>query len=259
MGKHFDEDDAARRPDDGDFDLGVPHVTGQYFHMLEQSPGLGRHVLHDERSRAYDAADGLAAGVTKIVTTRHQRTVPPFDQGQLGSCTANAALGLMMTEPFASLVRRSFTEPDCVRFYERETVLDNRQIPGSYPPDDTGSTGLWSMKTLKDWGLASGYQHAFSLTTLQKILQRFPVSVGVPWFSSMDSPDRNGVIQVVPASGIRGGHQFEVNVIDMENQWFEAVNSWGSGWGLKGTMRIPFDGMRTLLANHGDVSVPVVS
>lgn len=263
MGKHFDDDgdgiaDQPTRPPDGDFDLGVDHVPGQYFHLLEQGPGLGRHVLHDERSRQYDAAEGIAAEVTKIVTTRHQRVIPPFDQGDLGSCTANAALGLMVTEPFASMINRTFTEDDCVRFYERETVLDNRQIPGSYPPVDTGSTGLWSMKTLRDWLLASGYQHAFSTSTLQRILQKFPVSVGVPWFSSMDHPDRHGIIRVDPASGLRGGHQFDVTEIDAENQWYEAWNSWGTGFALGGKMRIPFADMHTLLSNHGDVTVPVV-
>jgi hypothetical protein len=266
MGKHTDGDgdgvaDYADfvRPADGDHDLGVQHVRGTYFHQIEVVPGFGRHVLHDERSREYDAANGLVADVTKIVTTMHHRVIDPWDQGQIGDCTANAALGLMMTEPFADLVKRTFTEDDCVRFYEQETQLDDRQIPGHYPPDDTGSTGVWSMKVLKAWGLASGYQHAFDTWTLQRILQKFPVSVGVPWYASMDSPDENGLLHVEPASGLRGGHQFDLVGIDVENQWYTAVNSWGTGWALKGEMRIPFNDFHTLLQHHGDVSVPVVS
>ena len=188
MGQHTDADGdgLADRPPatpGRDFNLGVDPVDGQIFHRIEQAPGLGRHVLHDDRSRDFDA-ELLVAGITpNSRTVIHQRVIPPWDQGSTGSCTAHAALGLMMTEPYfswqAGLNRTSkiYSEDDVLRFYGRETQLDDRQIPGSYPAEDTGSTGLWSMKTLRDWSLITQYRHAFSFNTLTRLLQVTPVSL----------------------------------------------------------------------------------
>lgn len=262
MGKHFDEDgdgvadQPPRREADGDFDLGVEHVPGQYFHRLEQAPGLGRHVLHDIRSLAYDAAQ-LVEHVTTERTTYHKREGAIFDQGQVGACTGMAALGLMNTEPFVG--KKLFTTEDALRFYSDETRLDDRQIPGHYPPDDTGSTGLWAAKTLQSWGLIpakNGYRHAFSLNTVKKLLQVFPVMFGLPWFKSMFTVDKDGFIVVEPASGLAGGHEIEGSAIDFERQAVELTNSRSDGWGLKGKAFVRFADLGSLLKLHGDVTVP---
>ena len=49
---------------------------------------LGRHIHHDPRSRDYQAHQA-----TQIVSVTHQATGLPFDQGHIGSCTANALCG----------------------------------------------------------------------------------------------------------------------------------------------------------------------
>lgn len=263
MGKHFDEDGdgVADRPAERydrehgrDFDLGVPHVTGQYFHRLEQSPGLGRHMLHDARSLDYDAAT-MVEHVTTEKTTTHKRYGEIFDQGQLGACTAMAALGLMNTEPFVTS-RPLFTTRDAIQFYGAETQLDDAQIPGHYPPDDTGSTGLWSMKLLKLQGQIPGYRHAFSITTVKKLLQVSPVSLGLPWYRSMFDVDRDGFLVVQSASGLAGGHQIEAAGVDFERQAVLLANSWGDGWGRNGFAYLRFTHLDQLLKLHGDVSVP---
>lgn len=262
MGKHFDEDgdgvadqgQPVRAPVIGDFDMGVPHVAGQYFHRLEVFPGGGRHVLHDSRSLMFDAAK-LVEHVTARRTTFHNRLVPIWDQGQVGACTAFAALGLMGTEPF---YRPSWRlAPDrALQFYELETQLDDAQIPGHYPPDDTGSTGLWSMKALKRLGYITGYRHAFSFETVKKLLQVAPVSFGFPWYNSMFEPDRNGMITVDQASGLAGGHQLVGSGIDFERGLIRLDNSWGTGWGRNGQAYLSFAAADLLLRNHGDCSVP---
>jgi hypothetical protein len=258
MGKHFDEDgdgvaDRYDREHGRDFDMGVPHVAGQYFHRLEQAPGLGRHVLHDARSLDYDAAT-LVEHVTRERTTYHPRQGEIFDQGDVGACTAMAALGVLNTEPFA---RSSlFTTRDALAFYGLETQLDDSQIPGRYPPDDTGSTGLWSMKALKHEKLIDAYRHAFSLTTVKKLLQVSPVSIGIPWFNSMFTVDRDGFVVVQTFSGLAGGHQIVGSGVDFERQAVEITNSWGEDWGKKGRAFIRFTHLDQLLKLHGDVSVP---
>jgi hypothetical protein len=269
MGQHTDADGdgLADRPPatpGRDFTLGVDPVPGQVFHRFEQAPGLGRHVLHDDRSRAFDA-DVLVRGIVRRqATVIHPRVIPPWDQGETGSCTAHAALGLMMSEPYfswqAGLNRTSklYSEDDVLRFYGRETELDDRQIPGSYPAEDTGSTGLWSMKTLRDWKLITQYRHAFSFDTLARLLQVTPVSLGLPWFESMFRVDEDYVVDVRPETGLAGGHQIVGQGIDFERQAIRICNSWGENWAEQGFAWIGFGDMRTLLGLHGDVSVPVI-
>lgn len=247
-------DHQDERPEDGDYDFGVPYVPGQYFHRLERTdPRLGRHALHDARSLGYDAAS-MVEHVTREVTTYHQRHGAILDQGQVGACTAFAALGLMNTEPFVG--SSLFTSEDALRFYSEETRLDDRQIPGQYPPDDTGSTGLWSMKMLKRWLLINEYKHAFSLATVKKLLQVAPVSLGLPWYQSMFEVDRHGFMTVSQVSGLAGGHQIEATGVDYERQAVQLTNSWGMGWGQSGKAYLRFTDLGLLLKTHGDCSVP---
>lgn len=58
---------------------------------------LGRHVEHDPRSRAY--AYEIPDGLTSLLAVEHKRHGGIFNQGQLGSCTGNAACGAKNTEP----------------------------------------------------------------------------------------------------------------------------------------------------------------
>ena len=55
---------------------------------------LGRHVLHDPRSRAFPA-DRAAT----IRSVDHHAKGLPLNQGQIGSCTANALCGALNSAP----------------------------------------------------------------------------------------------------------------------------------------------------------------
>src|SRR5690349_3550882 len=59
-------------------------------------PRLGRHVNHDPRSRRFP----VRTAPVPLRTVEHERHVGVFQQGDLGSCTGNAALGCMATGPF---------------------------------------------------------------------------------------------------------------------------------------------------------------
>jgi hypothetical protein len=228
-----------------------------FFEQRPQAQGLGRHVLHDERSREYDAAT-LISGAPHIASIMHKCHTEPWDQGQIGSCTANAALGVLMTDPFWQKGKWGFRESDALRLYEEETRLDNSLIPGSYPPVDTGSTGLWSMKALKAAGYISSYRHAFSLNTALQLLMQYPVSSGLPWYNSMFEPDRNHFIHLEASSGIAGGHQVAVVGVDVAQQAVRIRNSWGTSWGDGGYCWLSWGDWGALLKQRGDVVVPVI-
>jgi hypothetical protein len=204
---------------------------------------LGRHVHHDERSRAF------AVTPTVITSVVHKRHVPPFDQGNVGSCTGNAMAGALSTAPFG----HRFTEARAVKLYEAATALDD--VPGIYPPNDTGSSGLAVAKAAQAAGLITRYLHCFDLHDVLYALQSGAVIAGTNWYSGMDRPDRDGLVHVNGA--VRGGHEYELVGCDLTAQRILAVNSWATGWGQKGYFSIGFDDFTRLLAEQGDVTVPV--
>lgn len=218
-------------------------------------PRLGRNVEHDPRSRAYAFK---APARLELHSVRHERFIPVLDQGNLGSCTGNSGVGAAGTHPFYPTLKdkvSDWSEAAAVQLYSEATVIDPWE--GSYPPDDTGSSGLAVAKVLKDRGWISGYQHTFSFDDLCAALQNGPVLLGINWYNNFFYPNRDGVISVLSRDYVAGGHEVCVDEIDMERQRFGVTNSWGTGWGLEGRFYIPFDLMKRLLSEDGDVVVPV--
>lgn len=226
------------------------------------SPLLRRHVVHDRRSRGYALADdGIPQ--QRVMWTRQgpvfdQNTYGPNGDG-LGCCTACAGDGLLMTAPFHR--GRVFTPQDVLDLYHLETTLDDREIPGVWPPEDTGSAGIYLMKALKQQGLIVGYRHAFSIRSALAALKYGPIAVGTTWLESMFDPDRRGVVIVDPRSNEAGGHEYVINGFDPTGRgWVLMQNSWGEGWGRfrDGTAWIDLPSFAWLLAQHGDAVQPVM-
>jgi hypothetical protein len=230
------------------------HRRIPWYPSAENLPGggpLGRHVRHDERSRSYAfSTRGLS-----LVSTVHVRRIPVLDQGSLGSCTGNAALGALGTDPFWSTLATGFdySEDEAVKLYSAFTGSDT--YDGVYPPNDTGSDGLTSGKVLKNLGFISGYQHTFSFNDALLALTKTPFVTGINWYSSMDVPDDNGHVAISRDAYIRGGHEIEAFALDVENRlaWF--WNSWGPTFGLEGKFSVSFDDYARLLSEDGDVTV----
>lgn len=206
---------------------------------------LGRHVDHDPRSLLYRAVtSGAAAPTVSKVWVR--RSV--FDQGNTGSCTGQALTGVCATTP--NRIRyKHYTEGLAVKVYETATGIDD--IPGQFPPDDTGSTGLAAAKAAISLGLATSYTWAFGVDELAAgIVAHGPFAVGTNWYETMDQPDASGVIRI--GGQIRGGHEYEIVGWHADTRIFEAVNSWGRGWGRNGRFLLPYDVMGRLLDEQGD-------
>lgn len=215
---------------------------------LPEIPGpgrLGRNVNHDPRSLRY-----LVPSQGMQVSKTWSRRTPVLDQGDLGSCTGNASVGVLGTDPFFAGLdqHEDLDETLAVEVYSLATSLD--PFDGAYPPDDTGSDGLSAAKACKQLGLISGYQHATSLSAMVDALQVGPVIVGVNWYEGFDNPDLAGKVKV--SGAVRGGHEFEVCGVDVEARMFHAVNSWGTSWGKSGHFFFSFGDMTRLLSEDGD-------
>ncbi len=215
-------------------------------------PRLGRHVRHDSRSLQYLYR---ARRATTLVTVQHGRDVPVFDQGDLGSCTGNAGLGALGTDPLYQTVTGlvPFTEAEAVVIYGRATQLDDAS--GTYPPDDTGSDGLSVAKALQGFGLISGYLHATTLEDTLAALQDQPVIVGVNWYQNMFNPDADGLVSIAADDTLAGGHEFVLDGYDAAKQWVWFTNSWGTSWGVEGRAAMTVATLKRLLSEEGDCTI----
>jgi hypothetical protein len=223
----------------------VRHIPERIIHGRR----LGRHIEHDERSRAYEAPR-MVGPIRSVEWKRH---CPAFDQGELGSCTGNAMAGLLMTEPFFT-PGRELTEDDAVKLYSAATSLD--RIPGHYPPDDTGSSGLAIMKAAVRLGFIRAHHHVFSFAGALAALQSGPVIMGLPWYEGFDTPigDR---AEVCTSGEIRGGHEIEAYMLDIENGFVGFWQSWGPDFGDRGRFVMSFETLRRALKEDGDVTVAI--
>jgi papain like protease len=227
--------------------------------QYDELPGAGRcgrHVEHDPRSRAYDVepADRSQLRARSVLWRRWS---PILDQGDISSCTGNALAGLLGSEPFSRNLTGAarFDEAFALDLYEQATTLD--RIPGQYPPDDTGSTGLAVAKAAKQAGLIGGYGWAFTTAGLIHALQTGPVIVGVPWYAHFDHPDARGLVQI--AGEIRGGHEFVIRGWQSRpgaEGLFLADNSWGTSWGNGGSFAFTTGTWAQLREQQADVTVP---
>jgi hypothetical protein len=220
---------------------------------------LGRHVEHDPRSLRFAAPVLPRSAVQSVNWTRR---IPILDQGDLGSCTGNAATGWVGTDNISrqgiiTFGGKPIDETFAVSLYSLATKLDG--LSGTYPPDDSGSSGLGVAKALQQDKLCSAYTHAFSIDALYAALQSGPVLLGIPWYNSMFDPKSDGRVVVDPKSGLAGGHEIMSGQLVVENGvvtqiWFD--NSWATSWGVKGRGYVVPGDLAILLADDGDVTCP---
>jgi hypothetical protein len=212
---------------------------------------LGRHVVHDSRSLKH-----VVKASSKIQSVVHPPVGLPLDQGQLGSCTANATAGAGNCPP-SPHVKSPYTESGARRLYARET----RDEGQPWPPNDPGGSGLAVCQAAKEMGWIKSYSHALSVTAALTALQTRPVITGVDWYEGFDKPDSNGLVEI--SGQVRGGHEIVVVEVDAPNKLVWLVNSWGLQYGVArnglkgGCFCWSWDTWDQLLGSQGDVTVPI--
>jgi hypothetical protein len=222
---------------------------------------LGRHVRHDPRSLRFLVA---ARRLGTLRSVRHERRIPVLDQGDLGSCTGNAAEGCVGTGTLFDAIpadlpaRPSPTNADSDEeqaraLYSAATALDDYE--GEWPPEDTGSDGLSVAKACQRAGLISGYRHATSLEAALTALAAQPVIAGINWYSSFDEPIPSGFISITHGAQVRGGHEICLDELNVEDRLIGFTNSWGPFWGAQGRAYVSWDDFGQLLDEDGDVTV----
>ncbi len=192
---------------------------------------------------------------------------PVYDQGKLGSCTANGIAGAIEFDQMRQGIRE-FT-PSRLFIYYNERVIEG------HVAEDSGAQvrdGIKSVATLgappeTDWPynidqfaqkppvkaysdatqyLVSSYSRvAQNLGQMQGCLaEGYPFVFGFTAYDSFESQDvANSGNVPMPFSGeaMAGGHCVLAVGYDDAKRVFIIRNSWGAGWGIKGYCYMPYE------------------
>lgn len=216
-------------------------------HLPFTDPRLGRHVLHDPRSR------GFAWPGAVDPSTWHDKAIRIYDpkpnpNQPNGCCTACAKA--MQFNAVTNRRARTILDMDWAqRFYTLETQID--EFPGEMPQDDTGSNGLASCKAAQQTGDGGEYRWIFNgaAGVVQAIMSGAVVSLGTRWDNDMFNPDSQGRIH--PGGGAAGGHQWPARGFWASKRLILG-RCW---WGEFRDFWISMDDLDSLLADDGDAHI----
>jgi C1A family cysteine protease len=225
--------------------------------------------LPDHRDLKYSAVRrvALAQPVPPMVDLRAQ-CPPVYDQGSLGSCTANAIAGAYQFE----LMKQKLPvfNPSRLFIYYNERVLEGhvKEDSGAQMRDGIKSVAtqgvcdeiLWpydvakfTQKPTKALYTKALLNQAIQYTRLNNtvinelktcLASGNPFVFGFTAYQSFegDKVAQSGVLTLPAANeSVIGGHAVMAVGYDDQKSAFIARNSWGATWGLKGYFYIPYD------------------
>jgi len=221
--------------------------------------------LPDQRDQFYAAPVEVAGALPARADLRAQ-CPPVYDQGQLGSCTANAIATAIEFDRLKQKLA-DFT-PSRLFIYYNERAIEHTidSDSGAQIRDGIKSVGKQGDCPEPEWPyLIARFKtrptsqcYADALKYKAVLYQRltpvlnqlrgclasgYPFVFGFTVYEGFESAQvaRTGHA-ALPKSGERaiGGHAVAGVGYDDAKQWFIVRNSWGSRWGLKGYFTLPY-------------------
>src|ERR1035441_1949839 len=222
--------------------------------------------LPDNRDQPYAAPAEMIGALPEKADLRPQWP-PVYNQGQLGSCTANAIAGAIQFERRKQKLAPDFT-PSRLFIYYNERVIEHSVASdsGAQIRDGIKSVARQGDCPETEWPYViakfktkppkTGYADArkYKVILYQRMTQTlsqlkgclasgFPFVFGFTVYESFESASvaKTGHAGL-PASGdaVIGGHAVAGVGYDDAKQWFIVRNSWGAGWGMKGYFTLPY-------------------
>ena len=223
--------------------------------------------LPDARDFTYGAPLGaFPRGLPTSVDLRTKFS-PVYDQGQLGSCTANAIAGAIEFDQ-RKQGKKEFT-PSRLFIYYNERIIEGtvNQDAGAQIRDGIKSVATVGAPPETDWGYdiskftdkppqqaytdaKSDLVASYTRVTQDPIQMRGCLAQGYPFvfgFTVYESFESQAVAKtgkmLMPKTGekVLGGHAVVAAGYDDKNRVFIVRNSWGAGWGLKGYFLMPYE------------------
>jgi C1A family cysteine protease len=221
----------------------------------------------DQRDRVYTLDQRILRGAPEKLDLRSTGNMPPvYDQGALGSCTANAIAAAVGFERHRQGL--GYLIPSRLFIYWNERALEG--TTGT----DAGASLRDGFKTIAAQGVCSEWRwpydvsqvttqppaFAYSGAVPHKTLQYlsvaqdqidmlnclaagYPFAFGITVYDSFmsDAVARTGIVPM-PASTEtqQGGHALLACGYDQQAETILFRNSWGESWGMEGYGTIPF-------------------
>jgi C1A family cysteine protease len=220
--------------------------------------------LPDQRDYKFSAIYKIPAKLPASVDLRAQCS-PVEDQGNLGSCTANALAGAL--EFLERKDQVAFADLSRLFIYYNERVIEHTVS------SDSGAMLRDGIKTLAKQGVcleamwpyvisqftkkpsASCYKNAAThqITSYQRLLavdemraclaDGYPFVFGFTVYESFESATvaRTGTVNMPkPSEKVLGGHAVMAVGYNDTQKRFIIRNSWGTGWGKQGYFTMPY-------------------
>lgn len=192
---------------------------------------------------------------------------PIYDQGNLGSCTANALGGCYH---FCELKQNNpiIIQPSRLFIYYNERNMENsvNQDSGASLSDGILSISklgvcsetLWTydIKKFKIKPTQQCYTQALDNQSItyqqvnqtrndikQTLIDGYPIAVGILVYDSFESNEvsKSGIVPMPSSTeNLLGGHAVMIVGFDESLQVYIMRNSWGINWGMKGYFTIPY-------------------
>ena len=193
---------------------------------------------------------------------------PVYDQGQLGSCTANAIAAALQFEQMKQKEVGEFI-PSRLFIYYNERAMEGtiKSDAGASIRDGIKTVNVQgACKETPTWPYiiskfktkppATAYAEAIKYESLQyysvlqtlndfqtRLANGYPIIIGISVYSSFESDvvSKTGIVPM-PAKNesLLGGHAILVCGYDSTKQVFIVRNSWGTSWGMQGYFTLPF-------------------
>jgi C1A family cysteine protease len=223
--------------------------------------------LPDQRDFLYAAPMAFLRALPDSADLRDQ-CPPVYDQGQLGSCTANAIGGAIEFDQMKENLPQVFV-PSRLFIYYNERVIEGTVS------SDSGAMIRDGIKSVAKQGAcpepmwpymidkfrlkpsATCYTEAAKHTaaSYQRLIQSLSqmqgcLASGYPFvfgFTVYESFESSTVARIghapMPGSSERvlGGHAVCAVGYDNDKRWFICRNSWGTSWGMSGYFTLPYD------------------
>jgi C1A family cysteine protease len=222
--------------------------------------------LPDHRDQLYAAPVEVAGAIPAKVDLRAQ-CPPVYDQGQLGSCTANAIAGAIQFDRMKQKLADIFTPSRLFIYYNERTIEHSvNSDSGAQIRDGIKSVAKQGDCPETEWPYVIAkfkarppkncYADAlkYKAVLYQRVTQTlsqfkgclasgWPFVFGFTVYESFESaPVAKTGHATLPHSGdaVIGGHAVVGVGYDDARQWFIVRNSWGGQWGMNGYFTLPY-------------------